>query len=245
MVNIRILSLATFLLLVFGCTKKEEKQISLKGDLSVLISPLSEFGSFVNDKAGIEVAVEGTTPEAKAVTDASGRCVVKDLPMGTYNLRISKEGYGTLRYCCFRFLGGDTPYRLATILRQKSTTKVVNYYLSCSNSKLTVSGTISHNYYANSTSNNPDLIAFISNKPDVSSTSYIYSDSFYSNSNNRTTFLTSVPLHPSDFPKGSTVYVVLCGENSNDYSYYYDPERRTYYKPNLGDPSEVKSIVVQ
>lgn len=247
MVKIRILSFAILILFVFGCTKKEEKQIELKGNLSLKISPVSELGALVKEKAGIEVTIEGTTPEVKATTDTSGCCLIKNLPMGTYNLRVSKEGYGTIRYQGFRYIGADSTIAYETTLIQKSTTKILSYNLSISGSTLTVNGTISHNYPISESiypSCWPSLVIYLSNKPEVSSLSYLSLSSFYSNPTDNTTFSTNINLNFSPFPQGSTVYVALYGKNRFDYSTCYDPEKGIYYSPNLGEASEVKSIVV-
>lgn len=242
-----ILTFASLFLLIWGCTKTEVLQVDLKGDLKLKISTYSELGNNVNDKANIEITVEGTDPEIKAVTDTSGSCIINDLQMGTYNLVISKDGYGTMIYKSFKFIGSDEPYNFSAFLTHKSTTLVKSYSLGISGTTLTLSGIISHQYPKSNINffpyNWPSLSAFLSVSPNVSSTNYVYYMNFYSNKDNDTTFTNSLTLNPSMFPSGSTVYAIIYGRNSSYYS-IYDYENDSYYDPTMGDPSEVKSIVI-
>ncbi len=238
---------ALLFLLIWGCTKKEVQQIDLKGDLKVKVSTVSEFGNYVNDKANIEITVEGTNPETKVFTDTSGSYTINALPLGTYNLIISKDGYGTMKYQSLKFIGSDVPYSFSTSLVQKSTTKVKSYNLSISGNTLTFSGIISHHYpissYYSYPYSWPGLTIYVSDSPEVSSSNYLYGNSFNSNKDVDTTFNNSLYISASVFPKGSTVYAIIYGTNRFSYS-VYDYEKGIYYDPAMGDPSEVKSIVV-
>ncbi len=240
-----IIPLCTCLFFILGCTKKEILPLEFKGDLKVKVYTSSEFGTPTNDKGNIDVALEGTDPEIKVATDTSGTVVINNLPLGTYNLVVSKEGYGTYKYQGFRFIGGSELSNISLSLTHKSTTKIKSYHLSISGTILTVSGIISHQYPPPAIYSNilPGLVMYLSNSPEVSFTNYLDYYNFNANQNNDTTFKTNMNAITSYFPSGSTIYTIIYGRNRFG-SYYYDPETGLYYDPNLGDPSEIQSIVV-
>jgi hypothetical protein len=235
------------LLVLSGCTKKEFQQIALKGDLSVRVTSLSEFGSYLKDNGNVELTIEGSTPEIKVSTDTSGSCLIKDLPMGTYNLIFSKEGFGTMKAQGFRFVGNEVPYKYSTMLFQKSSTKITSYTQSISGTTLTCSGTITHLYsksaLLNYPYNWPGLVIYISDSPNVSSTNYLNASYFITDQIDNTAFKVSLNVSSVSFPKGSTVYSIIYGRSSMGFS-IYDVEKGVSYDPTLGEPSEVKTIVV-
>ena len=242
-----IMGFSLCLILLSGCTKKEFQKIDLKGDLSIKVVTLSEFGSYLKDKGNVELTIEGSTPEIKASTDTSGSCLIKDLPIGTYNLIFSKEGYGTMKAQGLKFIGNDVPFMYSIPLIQKSSTKITSYTQSILGTTLTCTGTIVHHYPKSDIVyypyNWPGLVVYISDSPNVSSTNYLNAYNFNSDQTDDTAFKVSLNVSTASFPKGSTVYSIIYGRNRFGYS-IYDFEKGVYYDPSLGEPSEVKPIVV-
>ncbi len=91
----------------------------LVGNLNLVFD---QFGEPMTDKGGIEVLVEGTTPEKKALTDATGKFIIEDLPTGTYNL-FFKGRLSTVEGFLPAVCGGCC----AALLLGASTVGVINY----------------------------------------------------------------------------------------------------------------------
>lgn len=234
-------------LLTLGCTKKEILQIDFKGDLELKVFTYSELGTLINDKADIEITIEGSNPEIKVLTDTSGSCTIKDLPIGTYNLIFAKNGYGISKIQGLKFFGGDTPYNRSISIVRKSTTRIISYDLSISGNNLLLSGIITHQYpvtgYISYPYYWPGLLVYLSDSPTVSSTNFLSSYNFYSDKDIDTKFSTSMNLNASLFPTGRTIYVIIYGRGRMS-TLVYDYEKDISYDTSTGVPSEIKSIVV-
>lgn len=77
----------------------------MRGSLVGYISSLDEFARFNNDEEGFDVVAAG---QAYYIThtDKDGRFEFMDLPSGTYQLSISKAGYGMMKEYSIQHLGG-------------------------------------------------------------------------------------------------------------------------------------------
>lgn len=230
-------------LAITSCVKSEYQQYSFKGDYKFNFRTLSEFGKLCNDKGNIEVVVRGTDPELKLVTDTAGNCTAVDLPYGTYNLEISKPGYGTRRQS-LHHMGVEKIEAANLYLIQNSSTKILNYDVSIAGRTITLKGTITHNYteliYPYDW---PGLSVFVSNSPAVSSVNHINFMNFTASQNSSTDFLASMSLDATIFPPGGTAFIVIYGR-PKIYSSYFDAETGSSYFASLGSPSEIKSIRV-
>lgn len=60
------------------------------------------------DHRGIEIQIENTTFTTS--TDSNGRWSIDELPTGTYNILISKNGFGYFKYTSVQFIGGGEYY---------------------------------------------------------------------------------------------------------------------------------------
>lgn len=231
-------------LLLAGCTKTEKHLYDFRGDFDMKVNTYTEFGQILADKGNIEVIVQGTVPEMKLMTDTSGSCTAKELPYGTYNLIISKPGYGTHKQQ-LKHLGVEKDEAASFSLTQKSTTRIVNSNLLISGRTITVTGTVSHGYTTLSSYpyDWPGLIMFISDSQSVSSTNYYTYANISTKQDVNTDFQISMSLDGNKFPSGSTVYVNIYGR-PRIHSSCLDVETGIYYYPALGDPSGVKSIRV-
>jgi hypothetical protein len=235
------------LLLFSGCTKKEFQSLNFNGDLTGKINTYTEYNAIIKDNANILVTLEGSDPLITGLTDTSGTYIIKDIPLGTYNLIFSKDGYGTLKYEDFEFIGSDKPRVYSSFMDRKSTTKINNYTLAISGTTLTISGSISH-HYPKSVEHGypyywPGIIVYLARSANVSYTNNVYTISLNSDQNNDTTFNYETYLPSIAFPHGSQLYAIIYGQNNMSY-YEYDYVTGYYSDPCLGTPSEVKSIIV-
>ena len=234
------------LLCITACTKRETQSIDLSGDITGTINTYLEYGPESRDRANVAVSLIGSNLPA-VYTNSDGKYTIKDVPLGRYTVSISKDGYGTYTYDYFNFIGGDKAKDISTFLRQKSSTKIIDYSLSFSANRVFFSGTIAH-VYPQSGMNSypyswPGLSIYFSFSPSISSTSYNISSNFYTDQNMPTHFSDSLYVSFSTFPHGSTVYAIIYGRTIGNYL-LYNYETGTFYDPCQGEPSTIKSIVI-
>ena len=95
--------------LLFSCTK-EALVPDLEGSLTGYVYTFDEFANMLPDRSGVLVAARGLKGYV-TFTDQNGRFEFRNLPTGTYQLKFSKEGFGTLIQEGIKHLGG-TPTTL-------------------------------------------------------------------------------------------------------------------------------------
>ena len=92
-------------LLFFSCTK-DELLPDLKGSLVGYVYTFDEFANLLDDHSNVQVTALGLD-HFSTRTDKNGRFEFKDLPAGTYDLNIEKEGFGTMKQFGIQHLGGQ------------------------------------------------------------------------------------------------------------------------------------------
>ncbi len=115
-----------------SCSKKNEFNPYLKGDIIGYAYCFDEYGNQLEDFSDINVYTE---PGRKyhATTDKNGKYVIKDVINGTYNLSFEKEGFGTMKLFSVKHLGGyptvmDYYYgNKAPFIYQNITTQITNF----------------------------------------------------------------------------------------------------------------------
>lgn len=88
-----------FLTLAIGCTKETEYNL-LKGNLKGVV-----YGDGNNP---FHVLLEGNNLSITTTTDDLGQYLFTGLTTGTYNLKFTREGFGTHYIYGFPFIGGDS-----------------------------------------------------------------------------------------------------------------------------------------
>ena len=145
-----------------------------KGDLSGFVKVLSELDATINP-IGVTVVAENTNPLAQAITDQTGKFVIKDLPIGNYVLRYKKDGHDDYRVFNIRHVGGgNTPNYLPVRnpgleLRSRSLTRFINPKAELAFSNFVrVSATMQSPDPVSSTNSSRGAALFASTSPDVS-----------------------------------------------------------------------------
>jgi hypothetical protein len=233
------------LLMIAGCTSKEIRDLDFKGDLYVKVTTYNEFIHVNNDRDSIELTLGGIDPVETCLTDSSGSHTFKDLSIGTYSLLVSKKGYSESNYSRLGFMGNGGTDTITSSIEHKSTTKILNYSVTFTDDSIRFAGTISHNYSPDVTSFSPKLYVFLSDSANVSYRNYIVSLDISLGYEYGVTFDQGYPLYYYQYflVPGTKIYVVIYGHNYNE-SLIYDNQTKKYYDPNVGEPSEVKSIVI-
>ncbi len=89
-----------------GC-KEEILLPDLEGNLVGYVYTFDEFANPKEDHHGVLVTAYGVAQINQAHTDANGRFEFRQLPAGTYELHMEKDGYGTMKEFGVQHLGGE------------------------------------------------------------------------------------------------------------------------------------------
>lgn len=227
-------------LTIVSCT---ETVPDLQGHLVGYIRSLDEFAMFNNDEEGFRVTVRGRSFYT-TYTDESGRFEFRDLPSGTYELAIYKEGYGMMKDYSIQHLGGSP-----TILHA-SPDRIEKYFLYRVPETRIREIALTNNIIS-------AKFDFKQPMPDRMRIQIHYSDiQFFNGVDIKRTELrgldrngdiysgtTDLSLFP--FKNGQKIYMRACILNSSNagLSYYYDPVAGRNVYPNLGEESEEVSFI--
>lgn len=240
-------ALLPFILVIFSITSCDKEKNDNTPDSATLSGTIQTWDDKLNsttDAAGITVTI-ANLPGVSTLTDANGRYSFANLPFDTYELSISKTGYGT-----YRVFGITHAYNAAQTFTQVpliafgklSTTTITG--LSVTGNTINGEPGVSFSYNLSpvpTTSSRAFVRYFLSTTADVSPASYrTYSPLLnFSNLSNITGF-TQSQLISMGFSSGQTVYVRLYGDSwrSND---YFDPNLGRQVFPNI-NPTTVPAV---
>lgn len=237
--------LILILLLFSGCEKSEIVQLDLKGILKGEVYTLDEFGNQNNDNENITIQLEGSEPLISVITDSSGQYEIKDIPSGTYNLIISKEGYGEYQRQGAQILGGNEPLYFNGSIIEKSSTTIENLSLEIVNSsEIYLKGIVNHNYIIDEWSFRvPAIRYFIHNLSNPSDINYLQNGIVSFNGDSGTQLESRIFVDMNHFPSGSKIYIIAYG----CYGYergYYDILSNQYIYSSLGIGSNIAWITI-
>ncbi|MEA1899022.1 MAG: carboxypeptidase-like regulatory domain-containing protein [Bacteroidota bacterium] len=237
--------LILFLLLFSGCEKSEIKQLDLKGTLKGKIYTLDEFGYQNSDNENIVIKLKGSEPLISIITDTSGIYEIKDIPSGTYNLIISKEGYGEYQRQGIQIVGGNEPLYFNGSIIEKSSTTIENLSLEIVNStEVYLKGIVNHNYIIDQWSFwTPAIRYFINNSNNPSDNNYLQTSSVSFNGDSGSQMESRIYIDMNLFPSGSKIYVIAYGCYGFEYG-YYDILSNQYKYSSLGTRSNIASITI-
>lgn len=135
----RLTILALFFLLapsIFLACTREDYLPGLTGNIVGFVYTFDEFGNYLEDRSNVKVTAFGMDQNYSTHSNSKGKFVLEDLPTGTYELHLAKEGFGTLKQFGVQHLGG-TPtillnyrdYEWAFILYEMPSTIIDHLYL--------------------------------------------------------------------------------------------------------------------
>ncbi len=255
---LRILTLFTLLLpFVFNGCSKEDYLPGLSGNMVGYVYTFNEFGSLLEDRSQVKITAIGLDQSYHASTNSKGRFVVEDVPTGTYELHIKKEGFGTLKQFGVQHLGGKPTILLNTREEEQA------YFLYEMPASI-----IKHLHIVNDSITCVFTFGIV---PNPSSTFFL--KVYFSSENNFTRqdaeYVENVRIWYSDgkywsrfhfertpYDPGETVYYKACrytiplvfgplyeNWNVSGVDTYFDYELNETIYPNLGDESEQYSFI--
>lgn len=217
--------LSSFLFLWSGCSKEDWKPY-LKGNMVGYVVLFDEFGNKMDDNGEVKVTAIGLDRSYTAYSGAAGRFEIADMPTGTYEIHMEKEGFGTYKQYGVKHLGGQS-----TILSVEG----CNFYLLCKISSASIQQLrFEHDtvwadiQYTTSGPDYINLVMFFSNTAGFASSDAVFvttctllkSGSFYIGT-----------INPSflPFPAASQVYF-----RASVYTYVSGVEVESHFFPGTG-----------
>ncbi len=244
--NYTILIYTFFISLLFVACEKDTNYELLTGQLIGYVSLYDSENNKLSDKSGVEVIVEGSTPQIQTSTDENGQFIIDNLESGIYNLLFNKEGYGEYKEVSYQFVGGSKPVVLKPILYGLSNVQIDNVQITkdewgwqdynALNVDIKMSDPIENRYSY--------FRYYIGNEPDISYKNYISTDRFF-NDYYREVLSFSIFVDTLKFPVGSELYLIMYPEASNS-NYYIDIDtgNKIYTTINTNNASGVASITI-
>ena len=209
-----------------------------KGIITGTIQTLDDKFNNTNDKEGIKITLTNYQ-NTSVTTDANGKFTFENIPFDSYDLEISKAGYGTYKIFGLKHELKDNGTTISTIVPSLQYSKISTTVISSAaytgntiNNEPGVSFTVGFTPAA-SIANKCYARYFLSTSPNVSNSNYMaYSTVRYFLNNSSTAGLTSAELNLMGFTSGQTVYIKIYGESAlaND---YFNPNTGFRVFPNL------------
>lgn len=235
------------LLLFSGCENSEVVQLDLKGTLKGKISTLDEFGFNNSDQENVVVQLDGSVPLISSITDSTGHYEMNEIPSGTYNLIISKEGYGENQRQGLQIVGGNEPIYCNDFIIEKSSTTIENLSLEIVNiTEIYMKGIVNHNYlFEQGGSRAPAIRYFIDNIENPSYINYLQTGTFSHYGEGGSQIEERIYIDKNLLPSGSKIYVIAYGCYGLDsFGGYFDFLSNQYIYTSVGTESNIASITI-
>ena len=108
---------------LYGCAVDHIPPVT-KGNIEGNVAVFNEYGSAAGDPSNVKVRLEGGNSIRETLTDKDGNWSFNDVPAGTYDIILSKEGFSTFKILRTPHVGGTlatVPYMNVIPLYQKTT----------------------------------------------------------------------------------------------------------------------------
>lgn len=205
-----------------------------RGNITGSIQVFDLEGKLVQDASGVTVSIEQSSVSTK--TQANGRWTLDSIPFGTYDISISKPGFGTAKILGVYHAAtnhGTTLIGKSRIINQisnievtaistKKVSEVIPTLPSLIASNLAEDGIIFDPVFNTTTPGDKPIRLFFSNTADVSTTNYVATlkQKFSGKPNESENFNFGVSWFVSNgFQPGQTIYVKAFGDGFGDDDY--------------------------
>ena len=194
-----------------------------------------------NDNSNVNVALENTN--FATITDSLGRWYFDNVPQGIYDIRFSKEGFGTTEKQGFQFVGNGTASAGIIYLQKLPTFSVFNVSDSTEGSQVVITFSVSD------TELNQYVRYFVGRTTNVKAKTPFYTfESIIYIPNLKTTFSFTISqneLFYYGFKSGEKAYLKIYPANAGFPFSYRDIHTGAMIFPNLGEnSSDVIEITV-
>ena len=91
---------------IFQTCSKDDYLPELTGNMVGFVYTFDEFGNLLEDRSNVKITAFGLDQSYSASSNSNGRFVLEEVPTGTYELHLKKEGFGTMKQFGVQHLGG-------------------------------------------------------------------------------------------------------------------------------------------
>lgn len=242
-IMIKVILKCLFVLSLFtNCTKeieivRLESSAKIEGEIRVV----DKYGDWSEENEGFKVRLEGTEPARETFTDNNGEYDFDDVPTGTYNIIITKEGYGESQRQGITIVGVNEPvrkefawvYELSDITIDNLSIEYVGENL------LSIKGIINHTF----TSGAPVIMYYLHNSDVPTSTHFMQYSLEYFHGASGAMMEDLVDLDPNLFESGTTIQAVAYGVQDS-HACYYDILTGKLIYPSLGPASNIATTSI-
>jgi hypothetical protein len=242
----RILFLIALALLLVACNL-DSQNLGLSGNMIGYVVLHDLNGFTLQEDTGITLAVEGGGYTIVTNTDSAGEWEIAGLTTGSYNIIVSKSGFGTYKLLDFQFAGGGQAHIGTIDLYQIPPLSVTGLSDSVADGALLINGSFSGTLPS---AQNAHAYVFLGKSPTVSSDPGTYLTYLpVENSSNGRTFSVNygndtTRLLNAGFATGQTVYVVAYGSSFNPIGYIDSTTNRAVFTGLNPVPSNLDSFTV-
>ena len=237
-------TIGVVLVLLLACNKNSNQHSIIvpdviqaenrRGNITGTIQLVDLDGKLLQDASGVTVSIEQSTVSTK--TQANGRWTLDSIPFGTYDISISKTGYGIAKIMGIYHAAtnnGTTQIGKSRTINQISTIEItaittkkvtdVNPTLAALiASGLAEDGIIFDPVFSSSTPGDKKIRLFFSNTADVSTTNYVVTEkqNYSGGSKESENYNFGLSWFVSNgFQPGQTIYVKAYGDGYGDDDY--------------------------
>ncbi len=231
-----LLSIAV-LLSIAGCKNDCEPQTSV-GSIIGFVNLIPWNDQAIDDFSGVKVSIDNTS--IFAFTDSNGKFELKNVHAGTYDITVTKEGFGTYRQFSIPYAGGPAPgaipyidpgYSPTIILGKIPTYIISNFSMSTVNGKVTL----------NIQTPVPSALirVYLNDGATVSSTEFKYA---FSVDIENETYFNEFPILSSMSKKTFKVIAYPANRNYSAGTYYLDQATNRRIYTSLGTPTPISEV---
>jgi len=231
-------------IMITACKKEENIQ---RGKLIGFITLYDENGNLLQDKSGVNINAIGSSSYNTTSTN-NGQFEIDNLPMGTYNVNFTKQGFAETKRLV-SFTGGTTP-TISTQSMSKPTTTSVNL-LSLTPDTVNYVVKASYKLHSDAPKGSNEFVRFFYGTSDtVSYTNYDYSVGIgvyklaVNDTMTHSVSIGGITLNNS-YASGTKIYIVAYGEPITLGTTYTDINTGKTIYPGLNlNASQIKSIII-
>lgn len=224
-----------FCLLVVEACKKECDRPST-GVVIGFVKLYSDSDPDLSDFSGVFATLEKTN--ISSTSDVTGKFVFEGVKPGTYDITLTKPGFGTVKYFSFSFSGGPAPGLIPSniiglpyfALSEFPTYTISSLTVGLNMGFIEVSG--------NTSVERANLICVYSKKNDVSNTNY--EGLLYIEAENNSFSFSLL----NNFPKGTKLYFKAYPVSRGFYSFYRDRDTNMTIVTSVGTPTDVIEFTI-
>jgi len=231
-------------IMITACKKEETIQT---GKLIGFITLYDENGNLLQDKSGVNINAIGSS-SFNTTSTSDGRFEIDNLPMGTYNINFTKQGFAETKRIGLNFIGGTNPTIIAQSMCKPTTTSVNLLSLTFDTVNYEVKANCKIN--SNVPIGSEEFVRFYYGTSDtVSYTNYDYSsgigvDKLANDTMTHSIWIDGITLN-NYYASGTKIYIVAYGEPSNLSTTYTNINTGKTIYPGLNlKASQIKSIII-